>query len=83
MLEMPCGRVDMVLMSASSFVSCVAGLTRRLCDRRRSQTLTMLNGRLKRGQSCIASGRIKREKRGRTRRPSQTTRAGSLGAANK
>jgi hypothetical protein len=32
-----CGRVVSVFITASSFVSYVAGLTRRLCDRRRSQ----------------------------------------------
>jgi len=42
MCEMPCGRADIVLRSASSFVSCVAGLMRRLCERRRSQTLIEL-----------------------------------------
>lgn len=41
-LEMPCGRVVSVFITASSFVSYVAGLTRRLCDRRRSQILTTL-----------------------------------------
>lgn len=42
MLEMPCGRVVSMLVSASSFVSYEDGLTRLRCERRRSQTLTRL-----------------------------------------
>ena len=41
-LEIPCGRAVSVFITASSLVSYVAGLTRRLCDRRRSQILTTL-----------------------------------------
>jgi hypothetical protein len=42
MLEMPWGRVEPVLDTASSFVSTKAGLARRLWDLRRSQTLMIL-----------------------------------------
>lgn len=40
---MPWGRNESVLLTASSFDSMKAGLTRRECERRRSQTLMMLS----------------------------------------
>lgn len=42
MLEIPCGRSELVLLTASSLDSMKAGLTRREWERRKSQTLMML-----------------------------------------
>lgn len=80
-LEMPCGRVVSVFMTASSFVSYVAGLTRRLCDRRRSQILTTLQIYLSCKSARLSSSAASNLSR-LTRQKNRKLRANAPGAAN-